>query len=213
MTQMWQMTKEMLAWLMGAESDEMMKCNCECLEDEFDDNEMVESSGLGRSLVVHMVLVGLFIGGYLIQNHLDQQCRSRRQREQEQQDRLIELTTTTTTMSTMTTSSNRNLSIRIPTDNLQDVLLLPHGEEISWLIHAQQHNLLLLNNDHKQLRQLQQQLMLTLSQQDVFYDLPPTEDDDSDEDHFKDIPDSSRIELIPRPASTPQLQLQLQLGQ
>ncbi|KAL7743341.1 hypothetical protein ACLKA6_008322 [Drosophila palustris] len=81
-------------------------------------------------------------------------------------------------------------------DNWQDVLL-PQGEEVSWLIQAQQHNLLLLNNDQQQLRQLQQQLMLTLSLQDVFHDLPtePDTDNTDTDDHFRDFPDSSQIDL------------------
>ncbi|XP_034487434.1 myb-like protein AA [Drosophila innubila] len=216
MAQLWQMTREVFISLMGQSDGGDMHCKCDWTDDDNENSELDESSGIGTVIVIFMVLAGLFIGAHWIPSQLTQGSRLQRREQQQQlqqQQQLLQQQqrgqasrTELRKKALNKINNNHNNTIADSLDDWQDVLLPQNGEEVYWLIQAQQHNLLLLNNDQQQLRndqqqlrQLQQQLMLTLSLQDVYHDLPI---EDSDEDHFRDILDSSQVELTLLSTST-----------
>ncbi|XP_051863370.1 uncharacterized protein LOC117574491 [Drosophila albomicans] len=195
MTGVWQMSKQLLLWMMG--QPEETQCKYDWLDDEENDMEE-ESSGIGTVIAICMALVGLGFGAYLIPSPLTQGTRPNRRlvvvEEREQQQQQLQ-------QQQLTRERERRAEVKLrgaasdPFDNWQDVLL-PHGEEFSWLLQAQQHNLRCVCSDRQQLLQLQQQLLVSLQLQqpaDIFYDFPSS--DESHEEDFKDLNDPSQIDL------------------
>lgn len=119
MTQLWQISKNMMGWWLDQEDDQ---CNCDYHDD--DENALQESSGVGTIIGIYTVLAGLFIGANVIPRQLTQgspTLRNRETRKQQQHQRRRSRHSAN--------GANKRSRKKLVLDNWQDAVQLTDEEE------------------------------------------------------------------------------------